>query len=69
MQKARKNISNWKNGVYPLYKNLFGIIEDDRIIDIDHGVGCGPEDLTNKRMTKRHPFSVSSSSYKMRSGM
>lgn len=38
MQKARKNISNWSNGMYPLYKNPYGITEDDRIIGIDPGM-------------------------------
>jgi hypothetical protein len=38
MQKKRKNLSNWTKGLYPLYKNPFGITEKDRIIGIDPGM-------------------------------
>lgn len=37
MQKTQKNISNWTNGLYPLYKNPVGITAEDRIIGIDPG--------------------------------
>jgi hypothetical protein len=38
MQKKRKNLSNWTKGFHPLYKNPFGITENDRIIGIDSGM-------------------------------
>jgi hypothetical protein len=38
MQKTRKNVSNWTKGLYPLYKNTYGITEDDRTIGIDPGM-------------------------------
>lgn len=38
MQKARKNVENWTNGLYPLYKNQYGITEEDRVIGIDPGM-------------------------------
>ncbi|KAG1152163.1 hypothetical protein G6F37_001387 [Rhizopus arrhizus] len=35
IQKTCNNISNWIKGLYPLYKNPFGVIENGRIISID----------------------------------
>jgi len=37
MQKTGKNLLNWTNGLYPLYKNPFDITAEDRIIGIDPG--------------------------------
>ena len=37
LQKTRKNINNWTKGLYPLYKNSFGITENDRVVGIDLG--------------------------------
>ena len=76
LQPRRVNLQNWVKGLYPLYKNPFGVTEDDRIVGIDPGVrdivcgvDCDPQELTNRKTTKAHSFSVSNSSYKMRSGM
>ncbi|KAG1111727.1 hypothetical protein G6F42_014938 [Rhizopus arrhizus] len=37
MQKTQKNLTNWTNGLYPLYKNPVGITAEDRIVGIDPG--------------------------------
>ncbi len=39
------------------------------IRDIVCGIDCDPGYLTSKQTTKQHSFSISNSSYKMRSGM
>ncbi|GAA5817500.1 hypothetical protein MFLAVUS_011048 [Mucor flavus] len=76
MQKTRQDMSNREKDLYPLYKNPFGITENDRIIGIDSGicdivcgVDCDPRGLTNKQTTKQHSFAVSNYYYKMSSGM
>ncbi|CAO0801449.1 unnamed protein product [Mucor circinelloides] len=76
MQKTQKNLSNWTNGLYPLYKNPVGITAEDRIVGIDPGVrdiicgvDCDSGEMNNKQTTKEHSFFISNSSYKLRSGM
>lgn len=34
IQKTRQDMSNWKKGLYLVYKNLFGITENYRIIEL-----------------------------------
>lgn len=38
LQKTRKNLGNWRKGLYPLYKNPYGITAEDRFIGIDPGM-------------------------------